>query len=120
MWFLVGTDTFILSEIINTLLISFMIPFLFMTVSICLSGSSYRFGKSSLSIFIILISYLVGYLGLLSESKGDYLRYLSPFEIFLVSDFTSFNILSLVIVLAISLVLLSIGLVNYRRREYFR
>ncbi len=116
---LVGSDTFVFSEITQTLIVSFLIPLLFMSLAICLSSSSYRYGKASLSIFVILITYLLGYLGLLLESKGEILRHLSPFEMFLISDFSDLNIIALIITVLLSILLLVFGLINYNRRDYF-
>ena len=117
--YLVGSDTFVFIDLSKTLLLSLTIPLFFMSVATFLSASSYRFGKASFSIFVILVTYLIGYLGLLLESKGEILRYFSPFELFLLSDFTDFNYLSLIIVLVISVLLLVFGLSNYKRRDYF-
>ena len=79
--FIGGGDTFILSDFIIVAKTTSVIPFIFVFLALSLAAIIGRSFAVQISNFLVVASYMVGYLGKLLEDKGNWLRNFSPFEI---------------------------------------
>lgn len=115
---LVGGDTFNFMNIVKALGASSMVLLLFMSIAITFAGISSKYGVSSVSSFIVLFTYMIGYLGVILEDKAEYLKWFSPFDIYSPSNIHNQMPLRLLIGLVICILLLSIGLNAYKKRDF--
>ena len=107
-----GKDSFHFIEVIKSGLITGFIPLLFISVSHLLVGISSKI-SSITPLFIVLIIYMLGYLGILLDN--DILINLSPFNVFKIDS--SNLLLSFFIYFIITDLLNSIGLYKYIERD---
>lgn len=117
---LVGGETFELFGILQILKITGFTPFVFMALGLMVGGVSSRFGTSQSSIMFVVLSYMLGYLGLLLEDKGKVLRYFSPFELLsprIALDISSELMLQVFIIFLVSIVFITLGITVYKRRD---
>ena len=74
--------TFVFADYIKIILISSMTPLLFLTLSFQIAAVSKRKGTVTIGIFIMMVSYVLGYLSKLLGTGGTWLSWFSPFTLF--------------------------------------
>ncbi len=115
--YIVGGDTFDLKEIVKIISLSLMIPLIYFSVSILLSGVSSKIGLPSVSAMFVIVTYMFGYLGTLLEDKGELLRNLSPFELYSYESGLSNINLKVMIGVSLIVVMTILGLRFYKKRD---
>lgn len=115
--YIVGGDTFDLKEIVQIISLSLMIPLIYFSVSILLSGVNSKIGTPSLSAMFVIITYMFGYLGTLLEEKGEFLRNLSPFELYSYNSTLSNINLRVIMGVILIIVMTSLSLKFYKKRD---
>lgn len=73
-------DTFDIIDFMKISKMSSFTPFLFLALAFMISGISSKISGPTISSVVVLVSYMMGYLGTLLEDKAQWLKYLSPFE----------------------------------------
>ncbi|HKK96390.1 MAG TPA: ABC transporter permease subunit [Anaerovoracaceae bacterium] len=119
--FLNGGDTFILSDFFQIALISGFIAVFYMGVALFIGGLTGKLPVSMISAMVVVFTYLIGYLGELLKDKGEFLLYLSPFQIFSPTNALELRggtITNLIIYGIILLGLIAIGCAVYRKRDF--
>ena len=77
--YLVGGDTFNMTELMTTSKIACITPFIFGSIGFLLAGVSSKVATGAIGSGVVIASYMFGYLGSLLGDKGENLEYLSPF-----------------------------------------
>lgn len=113
--------SFIVLDLIKVGILNALIPFCFLILGVFLGASLTTINASLFGSMLVVLSFLLGYLGNLLEDKANFLSYFSPFELFgstkaLALDFTtSMASLGALIVVIIFLIL---GKIIYQKRDY--
>ena len=118
---IVGGETYDLMKIIQIIKVSSLSPFIFMCIGTFIAGISAKLSSGSIISGVIFGSYMIGYLAVLLENKGELLQYLSPFQLFSASNALVLNnqtIISMTGYFIISIVFIVIGLKFYQSRDY--
>lgn len=116
-----GGETFVLVDFLQIVKISSFTAFFFISVSFLIAGITTRIGVSVISSMVVLVCYLLGYLGVLLEDKAKWLLYLSPFEVFSPNnalELSSQTIISLVIYLLLTILFVVCGAAFYNKRDF--
>lgn len=77
-----GGETFDLVKVLQVSKISALIPFVFLGFSLLIVGLTAKVRVTMLSSMMVFLMYLIGYLGTLLGDKAEWLKFLSPFEMF--------------------------------------
>jgi putative exporter of polyketide antibiotics len=116
-----GGETFILSEFFQIAVISGFIAFFFTGVALFLGGVTSKISAGMVSAMVVVGSYMIGYLGELLKDKGEWLIYLSPFQLFTPTnalEFSNGTITNLVIYILAMIALVTAGGIVYRKRDF--
>lgn len=116
-----GGETFVAADFIQIVKISGFTAFFFMAVSLMIAGISTRIGAPMIGSMTVLVSYLSGFLSRLLGEKGEWLSYLSPFEMFSPENALALEkhtIYTVMIYFALSVCFIFIGAVIYKRRDF--
>ena len=116
-----GGETFILSDLLQIIKISGFCVFFFMAVSLMLAGITTKVGVAGLGSMTVLFCYVIGYLSKLLDTKATWLAYFSPFELFSpqkVLPLKSHTLVEFGIYLGITVILLIVGGIVYKRRDF--
>ena len=118
--FINGGKTFDIVEVVQLAKMMGFIPYLFMGIGLMLAGISPGLGNGAIASMVVLVSYLLGYLGLLLGDKAQWLIYLSPFEsvapdkALAMSQETWVCLGVYAVIMSVSVV---VGLLVYRKRD---
>ena len=119
--FLNGGDTFIIKEFFQIAIITGFVAVFYMGVALFIGGITARFPVGMISAMVVVFTYLIGYLGELLKEKGEALLYFSPFQIFRPTnalELGSDTVTNLIIYIGIVIILIIIGGVVYRKRDF--
>ena len=119
--FAVGGETFVLFDVLQITKFSSLIPFVFFALSAMLAGISGKISAGSLSSMGVMVAYMVGYLGTLLGEKAEWLRYITPFEMLkpqVVLDMESETFVALFVFYLITILLLVVGGIVYKKRDF--
>ena len=115
-----GGPTFIAVDFIQIVKVSGFTTFFFMAVSLMVSGISTRIG-SMIGSMAVLVCYVLGYLSNLLGDKAEWLKALSPFELFSPQNAVALEmetLYALFIYFIISVCFVIIGGIVYKRRDF--
>lgn len=101
--------------------ISSITPFFFMSLSFALGGFSQKYGSATTGSFILMLSYMLGYLSKLLGKNGEWMVYLSPFETFSARSELALDSLTLLccgIYVLLAAFLTVFGGYRYNSRDY--
>lgn len=118
--FIVGGKTFILNDILMITKVTSITAYMFMALSFLLSGITSKINVSSISSIVVLLCYMVGYLGTLLEKK--WLTNFSPFESLSPTNalvMSNSTILILLVYFVIMAVFIIIGIKFYKKRDFY-
>ncbi len=118
--FIGGGETFVLSDIITSAKIVSFPPLFFGAIALMIAGISAKIGTGATAAAVVLVSYMVGYLGQLLEKDGEILLYFSPFITLNVQDAIALSdrlLVSVSIYVIIYIVVLFVGGICYNRRD---
>lgn len=73
-----GSDTFSMVDMSAVIKITGTVPFFFAALGLFLSSLSSKYVSSGLGAGIVMLTYMLGYLGKLLEGKADFLKYSVP------------------------------------------
>lgn len=79
--FIVGDETFVLLDVFSIMKVTGTIPFLFVALGLFLASTSAKYASTGLGCGIVMLTYMLGYLGKILEDKAEFLKYFSPFEL---------------------------------------
>ncbi len=116
-----GGDTFVIMNFIQIVKVSSFTPFFFMAISFLLAGATASFSTSMVSSMIVLMCYVVGYLGVLLNDKAAWLLNLSPFEVFKPEAavlLETQTIIALGIYSLIAVIFIAVGNLIYKKRDF--
>ncbi len=119
--FTVGGETYIFMDFVQIIKVSSFAAFFFMAVSIFLAGINGKLSTAAIGSGVVLVCYMTGFLGKLLEDKAVWLKYTSPFEIFSPANAVLFDtkvIVSLGIYMVLLVVLLIVGGLVYKKRDF--
>ncbi len=108
-----------LSQIIK---FSSLTPYFFAALTVFMAGISGKITSGATGSLVVIASYFLGYLGKLLGEKGEWLLYLSPFELFessKVQILSSETLIHLGIFFAIMVVFYGAGTYAYSRRDFY-
>lgn len=114
-----GGDTFVIYDFIKIIKMSSISVYFFMSISFLISGITAKINPSSISSIFVLVTYMIGYLGVLLEKK--FITYFSPFESFntkAVLSNSNTTILLFVIYFTLIIIFILIGHKFYRNRDF--
>ncbi len=74
-----GGESYNLNEILRMSIVSSLIPIFFSGIILLLAGFNVKVGTGAIGSFIVLLSYMLGYLSQLLGENGELLGYISPF-----------------------------------------
>ncbi len=115
-----GGESFILFDIISTAKITGFTALLFGAVGFKVAGINAKLGSGGIACAIVLISYMLGYLGQLLGDKAEFLLYLSPF-ITLSTDkileLSNDTLIALIVYIIVYIASLVAGCVGYNKRD---
>lgn len=119
--FLVGDDTFILTDMVKIIKITGTVPFIFLSIGLAISSIGGKYSSNGLGSGIVMLSYMLGYLAKILEDKGKFLKYFSPFE--LLSPANALNLsnetyISFITIVLFTLILIYLSSVAYKSRDY--
>ncbi len=118
--FIGGGETFNIIDILTASKFSSLTPFIFGGLGLMFAGISPKLGTGALSSAIVLVSYVLGYLGELLTTSGEFLLYFSPFSMLSVKNVLSNEsgvTISLIIYFAIYVISIIIGCMIYNKRD---
>jgi ABC-2 type transport system permease protein len=119
--YLNGGETFVLDEFFKISIISGFIAFFYMGVALFIGALTSKIPVGMAAAMVVVFTYLLGYLGDMLNEKGELLLYLSPFQIFSPQNAITFSQDTLVHIIVyglIMVVLITIGGISYRRRDF--
>jgi len=119
--FINGGETFVFMDFIQIVKISSFTAFFFMAISIALSGISAKVSMSAIGSGVVLVCYMLGFLANLLGTRAEWLKYLSPFEIFSPQNALLFDqniIASLMIYFSLFVLFIFVGGYVYRKRDF--
>ncbi len=115
-----GGETFVLMDILAAAKITSFTALFFGSISFMLVGVSPKIGTGAVGSGIVLISYMIGYLGELLGEQGEALLYLSPFITFSIQKVIAMKedtVIALAIYLVIYVLAFFIGCRAYQKRD---
>ncbi len=118
--FVGGGETFDLLDIITSAKIVSFPPLFFGAIALMLAGVNPRIGTGAVASSVVLVSYMLGYLGELLQNDGEFLLYFSPFITLNVQDAIALDdrlIISVCIYLVIYISALVSGCLFYKKRD---
>ncbi len=110
-----------LFELVQVFKVSSFIPYFFAAVAIFMAGLSGKITSGATVSMVVIVSYFLGYLGKLLMEKGEWLLYLSPFELFEASkaqELSAETMAHLGIFFGLFLLLCLVGTYAYRKRDF--
>lgn len=116
-----GGETFVVVEFIQIVKVSGFIPFFFLAIAFMISGISTKIGGSMIASMMVLATYVFGFLSGLLGDKAEWMKELSPFELFSPQNaiaLESHTIYEIFIYFALSICFLVIGGIWYKRRDF--
>lgn len=119
--FIVGDETFRLEEMFSIIKITGTVPFFFIAFGLFLSAASSKYTNTGLGCGIVMLTYMLGYLGNILEDKAEFLKFFSPFELLSPSNAvkaTGNTYLSFGAVTALTVLFLVLSTFMYTRRDY--
>lgn len=119
--FLVGDDTFKLTDMIKIIKITGTVPFLFLSIGVAMSALSSKYSSNGLGSGIVMISYMLGYLAKILEDKAEFLKYFSPFELLSptnVLNLSNETYIALGVIMLLILIFISLSSFAYNMRDY--
>ena len=119
--YIVGDNTFDLVKMFSIIKITGFVPFFFLSLGLFMSALSTKHSSASLGCGIVMISYMLGYLGKILEDKADFLKYFSPFELLSPTNAESLSnetLIAFLIIIVISIILLILSSFTYKYRDY--
>lgn len=119
--FINGGETFIIADFIKIAKVSSFTAVFFISTSLLITGLTTKINTAAVGSFIVLITYILGFLGELLEDKGEWLLYLSPFKLFSPQnavELSSDTMMQLGIYFIISIVLIIVGAIAYKKRDF--
>lgn len=118
--FAVGGETFVLMDNITIVKMSGFIPFFFMAVGLLVAGKFPKIATSFVPSMAVMGTYILGYLSSLIGEKGEWLRFLSPFEMLSGEGVISLETETLIAFLvygSLMMIFILIGFLGYRTRD---
>ncbi len=118
--FIGGGESFVLSDIIAAAKITSFSAILFGGIGLMLAGISSKIGTGSVVASVVLVSYMLGYLGEILGEKGEFLLNFSPFITLNVSqviEFSDKTMISLIVYIFLYIIALFIGGIVYNKRD---
>ena len=115
-----GGDTFDLMKVVMAGKIAIFVPFFFGGVAFFLSSCSKKLGSAVFGSGIVIVSYMIGYLGDLLEDKGKFLLNFSPFNKFSIIKVTDMNNDLWILLLGygiIYIILIILGKIFFQKRD---
>ncbi len=115
-----GGETFVINDLLKFSLISSFSPLLFSSVGFKIAGISADYGTGAVASGVVILSYLLGYLGQLLGDKAEFLTYLSPFiALNAPNTLDNFDTTVIVLVVYIALYIASLiaGCIGYNKRD---
>ncbi len=116
-----GGETFVLIDILQILKISSVTPFIFLSVGIMIAGITTKISGSNVGSGVVILSYILGFLSTMVGEEFQWLKYLSPFEMFKPERALDLNqdiLLSIGIAAGVTILFLLIGIVVYKKRDF--
>lgn len=116
-----GGETFDVINILQIIKFSSFSAFFFLGVGAFLAGVTTKFSVATVGSILVFACYLLGYLGIMLQTKAEWLTYLSPFEMFnpkKVLVMSQQTVVTLVIYGIILLLLVIGGAVCYKKRDF--
>ncbi len=117
--FAVGGETFIVEDITSMVGISLITPFFFFIVGSAIAGFSGKIASNMIGSLVVLVSYLIGYLGTLLGEET--LSYFSPFEIFTPTNALNIEndmVVAMIIYFVLSVLLILGSALVYKKRDF--
>lgn len=116
-----GSDTFSMVDMSSVIKITGTVPFFFAALGLFLSSLSSKYVSSGLGAGIVMLTYMLGYLGKLLEGKADFLKYFSPFELLSPTNalalsgetYGAFGVIA-----ALTVILLIFASIAYKKRDF--
>lgn len=116
-----GSDTFSVVDMSAVIKITGTVPFFFAALGLFLSSLTSKYVSSGLGASIVMLTYMLGYLGKLLEDKADFLKYFSPFELLSPTNalalsgetYGAFGVIA-----ALTVILLIFASIAYKRRDF--
>lgn len=116
-----GSDTFSMVDMSAVIKITETVPFFFAALGLFLSSLSSKYVSSGLGAGIVMLTYMLGYLGKLLEDKADFLKYFSPFELLSPTNalalsgetYGAFGVIA-----ALTVILLVVASIAYKKRDF--
>lgn len=118
--FFVGGETFQIRDMLSIILITGLVPFVFLAAGVFMASCFPSVTSSGLGCGIVMISYMLGYLARILETEAEFLKYFSPFELLSPSRavFPSNTLPAFAAYAVLTVILLSISFISYRRRDF--
>lgn len=119
--FINGGDTFKVMEVLTIAKVSGFTPFFFLSLGFLIAGVQAKYSATSIGSGCVMFAYLISYLSTILEDKGEFLGYLTPFEVFSTNNalnLTNDNLIMMVVYSIVMLVFIGIGLVVYNKRDF--
>ena len=117
---LVGGDTFVFMEVVAIIKVTSFTPFFFGLIALGIAGMSFKYGTGSISSMIVLVLYMVGYLGQLLGENGQFLLYFSPFMAFSPENAIALELKTMVSLIVYMFTMFSVSAVGgyiYNKRD---
>lgn len=117
----VGAETFQAVDVMAIIKITGTIPFLFVALGIFLSSASAKHASVGLGCGIVMLTYLLGYLGKILEDKAKFLKFFSPFELLSPSNAVALENETLIafgVITSLTVLLIVCGNFFFVRRDY--
>ncbi|MDY4707387.1 MAG: ABC transporter permease subunit [Candidatus Treponema excrementipullorum] len=116
-----GSDTFSMVDMSAVIKITGTVPFFFAALGLFLSSLTSKYVSSGLGAGIVMLTYMLGYLGKILEGKADFLKYFSPFELLSPTNalalsgetYGAFGVIA-----ALTVILLILASIMYKRRDF--
>lgn len=119
--YVVGDETFQLADVMSIIKITGTVPFLFVALGMFLSAASAKHASVGLGCGIVMLTYMLGYLGKILEDKAEFLKYFSPFELLSPTNAVALENETLIafgVIAALIILLFVGGKFAYARRDY--
>lgn len=119
--FAFSRNTFSIPDFILVVKISGFLPFIFLFLTSFLAGITGKINSGFSGSMVVLLSYIIGFLSKILGENGEFLKYFSPFQLFMpenVINDTGNIYAYFIIYFAISMLLTAIGLTKYCKRDF--
>ncbi len=118
--YLVGGETFVLYEFFLISDISSFSPFFFGTLAFGFAGATTKISVGAVSSGVVFGTYMFGFLSKLLGENGDFLKYLSPLELFGPENAVAYDtqtLISLAIYLFLLVMFAIVGSLLFKKRD---